>query len=158
MTFPFTFKFSKRINARVSPDDFEKIFNDIGDFLDYESVDKITIDREQLSFTPQMFFSVWRFNKMKFIDKGIFRLEYIDSDCYLTYEIFMYILVIAELVMFAVLGFTTKDPLTILIIAGIIIIGSWLVTVIRHRLMLNEIVSDLESSIAKRNGRKKEFV
>lgn len=153
MVIPFSIQYSKCINAKVSFDDFNKILNYIGDVLYDKSAEKVLIDKDQLTYKSGIHIGRWNFNILKSVEKGIFDLEFRENKCYLKYEFFMYQMLLISLVAGIVFGIVESDFKEFLIFFGILYGLNWIIAIIRHRLMFNEMVSDIEDMMIKKEAR-----
>jgi len=150
MIIPFSVQYSKRINAKVAFDDFDGIIANIAETIETKSGEEIMMDKDQLTYKSKILTFRWDFNILKPIDKGIFNLEFRESECYLLYEFFMYRMLFISFISAVICLIVEVD---ILIAAAILFGLNWIITIIRHRLLFNEIVSDVEDSVNKKNDR-----
>jgi len=144
MFFPFSIKYSKRLENKISADKTDKATQFIKEFLANKSAEDIQINARQITFKASMFGPRWKTNIMVPIERGEFTLSDKDDYSIITYQFNMYRLFIIVTIMSIVFTIGSKE-----IFVGVMCFGwlggmNWLVAIIRHRLMLVNIVNGLD--------------
>lgn len=152
MIFPFSIKYSKILTPSFSQNKDKVVLEFIKDFIEKKSGDDIVINDRQLTFRSRFFKSGrWNSNILVPIERGVFKLADIGGRTILTYEFFMYHLFIFVTI-FAVFLMTISQHMWVGFIIFLWIGGiNWIVTIIRHRLMIKKIVMGIDNLLKETN-------
>ena len=151
MTFPFSIKYSARLNNHFSIDRKEETFKFIEDFITNKTGDEIIIEGDKLTFKSKFFKDRWNTNILVPIEKGVFIIIDKGDRYILTYEFYMYHLFIAVTIMSTFIAIFSQQVwvgiLCFLWLCGM----NWLIAIIRHKMMLNEITKEINNQIYRPN-------
>lgn len=152
MIFPFSIKYSKILTPSFSQNKDKVVLEFIKDFIEKKSGDDIVINDRQLTFRSRFFKSGrWNSNILVPIERGVFKLADKGDRTILTYEFFMYHLFIFVTI-FAVFLMTISQHMWVGFIIFLWIGGiNWIVTIIRHRLMIKKIVKGIDNLLKETN-------
>ena len=148
--FPFTVRYSRKFNKKISLFQGEEIMSYIKDFILKRKGEDIVIEGNKLSFNVGFLTYSWLYNVLVPLNGGTFNLEFNDEGCLLKYEFSTYKLFIYNAAISLVVGITSYNFYILLFVFLIMSLGWWLTTLIRQSLMLGEIVFDIEVQIIEK--------
>lgn len=150
MTFPFSIRYSARLNGNFANDRNKEALDFIEDFITKKTAEDIVIDENKLTFKSKFFkWGRWNTNILVPIEKGIFIIVDKGDKTILTYEFYMYHLFIAVTIMSAFMA-TVSQQVWVGILFFLWVGGmNWLTAIIRHKMMLTEIAKEVENLIYK---------
>lgn len=149
MAFPFTIKYTTKLEGNISEGDYPGIFSLISDILINKPAKNIIIEGNQLRFKPGNY--AWNWNIMVSIEKGIFTLTKQEQGDIITYEFFMYHLLITTFAMGIFFG-CISGKLWVGIGAFLWLGGmNWIIGIIRHKGMFDDITEEINNFIAQKN-------
>jgi hypothetical protein len=130
----------------------------INDFILLQTGEDIVIEGNKLSYRSGFFKFRRIYNILAHVDKGSFHLEFNDEGCRLNYEFSMYRLFVISFFLSLLVGAFYLHLLMALIFFAIMLFPAWLVAIIRHRLMLSEIILDIEILIIEKKEKENSFL
>ncbi|RWY52530.1 hypothetical protein [Mucilaginibacter gilvus] len=143
MPFHITITRSKSFEKRLSKDETEKILCYIDKFIRDKSGKNI--DKTDYSLRYKGSTSYFNWNILRAVDKGVFRIEEDGFQSKITYEYFMYQLFIVVPIMGIGFWIFSGSYLGFLLCVGWLGGMNWLITVIRHGSMFNEITEGIDT-------------
>jgi hypothetical protein len=149
MAFPFSVKYSNKLEGDISEEDYSAIFSIISNILINKPAKDIVLNGDQLQYRPGNY--VGRGNIMEPIDKGVFTLVKQGDRSIITYEFFMYKMLAITFAMGIFFGLFSK--LVWVGVASFLWLGgmNWLIGIMRHSGMFDEITSAINDFIAQKN-------
>ena len=143
MFFPFSIRYSNHLKKGVYNDQFN-VMQYIKKYISEEKGEIIKINKSELTF-KSIFFRNYSWGIMAPIEKGKFKLIRKSNKMILTYEFYMYRLFIIVFVVSAV-AWAISNDIKIAIMCFVWLGGmNWLTALIRHKLMLLEIITGLNN-------------
>ena len=145
MTFPFSIKYSARLNDNFASNRKIDAFEFIEAFITKKTGDDIVIENDKLTFKSKFF--KWRRNTniLVPIEKGVFTIIDKGDRTILTYEFYMYRLFISVTIMSAFMAIVSQEVwfgiFCFFWLGGM----NWLIAIIRHKMMLNKITKEIDS-------------
>ena len=159
MIFPFSIKYSARLGDGFASDRNKEALEFIEDFITKKNADVIIIENDKLTYRKKFFGSRNSFKTdiLINVEKGVFRIVEKGGTTILTYEFYMYHLFITATIgsvfmatILSVFMFTVSLQVCFGIICFLWLGGmNWLISIIRHKMMLNEIAMEIVNSIYK---------
>jgi hypothetical protein len=152
MTFPFSIKYSARLNDNFQCDKNKQALEFIKEYILNKTGDDIIIETNTLTFKSKFFnWNRWNTNILAPIEKGVFIIVDNGDRTLLTYEFYMYHLFIKVSIMSVFIAIVSQQIwigiLCFLWLGGM----NWLTTIIRHKIMLKEIVKKIDNLINNSN-------
>ncbi|MCX6335339.1 MAG: hypothetical protein NT092_13745 [Bacteroidia bacterium] len=148
--FPLSVKYSVKLKKKVLDSDVERIMKSIKEDIEEKSGEEIVIEGSTLTYKSRFGGIRMSYNILKTVEKGIFQLNFDGTMYKLTYEFFMYRIFLLAFISSIVFGIITKKALDGLIFFVVLGLFNWLITIIRHRMMFRDMVSDIEDIILER--------
>ena len=156
--FPFSVRCSQKFKKKVPVSLTDEIMTYIKDFILQIKGEDIVVEGNILTFKSG-FFKNRRIHEMLVpVDSGSFDLEFQEGDCLLTYEFYIYRLFLVPVLMAAFVGVSSHDILFAIILFAALAFPVWLITLIRHRLMLGEVIMDIEVLIIEKKEKENPFI
>jgi hypothetical protein len=155
--FPFTVRYSRRFKKKVSVSQTEEIIAYIKDFLSKKTVDEVVVGGNTVTYKSWHYKFRWAHDILVPVNKGIFQLEFKEEGCRLTYQFYLQKWFLVSLAISLLAGVPVQSFLIAVIFFGAILITGWLIAIIRHRLMLSEIVFDIEVLIIEKKEKDNSF-
>jgi hypothetical protein len=150
--FPFSIKFNKRLTEEHLSIETNIIMTYIEEFIRCKTGEAIFIDGSQLTFKSSLFRMRWNTNILAPIEKGKFNLISTENKSILTYEFFMYRMLLIASIMSVIIGIFSSEIWygmdCFLLLGGM----NWIIALIRHRIMLGNIVRGIETLINENKG------
>ncbi|QNE39421.1 hypothetical protein F1C16_07565 [Hymenobacter sp. NBH84] len=137
--FPFSISYSVQLTRNITLDEYESVLKYVKEFIEKKTADDIIIWENGLEFKSRLLKWRSRNNIMSAIDKGEFYILSKEGKTFISYKIYMYFLLLSALVFAGLVEALTKN--IALSVFVIIFMGglNWLIAVIRHRYMLNDL-------------------
>jgi hypothetical protein len=143
MIFPFSIKYKKQFHNSMSDFEKRKALSYIREFLIEKTGDNIVIQNNQLTFKAGLFGPRSNLNALSVIERGKFTLIETNKGTMLTYEFFMYQLIIIATAMSIFAGISLKD-FKVGLFALIVLVGlNWLLALSRQKFMFEEIAKEI---------------
>ena len=144
MIFPFTIRYQVNFNTHVFDDHDIDIMNFIAEYIKNKNGVIENLNQSNLIFTSSLF-SGNSWNIFAQIEKGEFNIKKVNDKYKLTYEFYMYRLFIIVSIMCLFIFFSSGELVFTLL--GFAWLGgmNWLIAIIRHKLMFNDIIKHLNS-------------
>ncbi|PWN66567.1 hypothetical protein [Chryseobacterium oncorhynchi] len=148
MIFPFSIKYSARLSNNFSIGRNKEALEFIEAFITKKTGVDIVIENDKLTFKSK-FFKWGRLNTniLVPIEKGVFNIVDKGEKTILTYEFYMYHLFIAVTIMSVFMATVSQEVwfgiFCFLWSGGM----SWLIAIIRHKMMLNEIANKIDNLV-----------
>ena len=128
MFFPFSIKYKKQLNNRMSDFDKRRALSSFREFIAEKTGEDIIIKDDQLIFKAGLFGARSNLNVLSTIEKGKFNFIETDNGTMMTYEFFMYQLIIIATAVSIFAGMSLKN-LKIGLYIFLVSVGlNWLVT------------------------------
>jgi hypothetical protein len=143
MVFPFTIRYSKELD-KLSKEDIDKALIYLEGFIKEKSANKVIIEDGKLTYRAS--FWSWRSktNILVTVEKGIFKISEKEDKSIVTYEFFMYHLLIPVIIISIILSAITKEYSSglfcFLWLGGL----NWGINLIRHDIMFDEICGEID--------------
>jgi hypothetical protein len=148
--FSFTVKYTQRFEKKVSISDTAEIIAYIKDFLSLKTVDEVIVEGSTVTYQSWHYKFRWSHDILMPVNKGVFQLEFKDEGCQLTYQFYLQKLFLVSFAISILAGASVQSFLIAAIFFGATLIPGWLIALIRHRLMLSEVVLDIEVFIIEK--------
>lgn len=155
MFFPFTIKFKKCFQVKLTETDKELALRYIEDFIEKKSAENIIICGNELTFYSNFFTMRWNTNIMSLIEKGMFHIINDENGCILSYEFFMYRFFVIVAIMSVVMGFFSKNIWVSFACFALLGGVNWVIAIIRHRIMFGNIITGIDSLISTNSEKEK---
>lgn len=147
MIFPFSIKYSNKLNLDYTKNQNELIFKIIYKHILEKKGEDIKISKDVLKFKSSFFnFDRTNFNIFTPIEKGVFRIKKENQKLIIEYQFYMYRLFLISILISLFFFLISKKVVFGLIVFCWILGINWIVAIIRHKLMLNKIVKLIEKS------------
>jgi hypothetical protein len=156
--FPFTVRYTQRFEKKISISDTAEIIAYIKDFLSQKTVDEVEVEGNTVTYSSWKYKFRWAHDILTPVNKGIFQLGFKDNGCQLTYQFFMQKLFLVSFAVSILAGVSVLSFLVSAIFFGITAITGWLIAIIRHRLMLSEVVFDIEVLIIEKKEKEESYL
>jgi hypothetical protein len=143
MPIPFTHKYSQSLGQQLSVAQQQRAFAFIAFYLKDKTVEEIIRSEKGLTFKSGAFKFRLNIHILNTIEKGSFEFYSRDNLSVLGYEIYMYRLFTQIGILGALAYIASKEaavPLLALAILGL----NWVIAIVRHRLMLLNIIEGLK--------------
>jgi positive regulator of sigma E activity len=152
MIFPFSIKCSRKLKEKVSIEDSKIVMAYIQKFIESKTCESIVINENQLSYKTGSFRNKWNSDILTDVEKGKFELINNENESILTYEFFMYNLLLSTLLISILIGMISSEIYIAIFLFALLGFGNWIIIIIRHRLMLKEIVTEIETLIKEKHN------
>jgi hypothetical protein len=156
--FPFSVKYSQNFKKKVPVSLTDEIMAYIKDFIVQKNGESIVVEGNILTYKSGFFKNRWVHEILVPIDSGSFDLEFREGSCLLTYEFYLYRLFLVPLLMALFVGISSNNFFFAVILFAALAFPVWLITLIRHRLMLGEIIMDIEVLIIEKKEKENPFI
>ncbi len=144
--FPFTIKYSEKLNNNFNIDKNKEVLEYLQDFMTKKKAEDIVIENNKLTFISK-YFKSGRYDILSTIEKGLFVIENNQGETKITYEFYMYRLFLIVTIM-SLFIFLFNDDTSFAILCFSWLGGmNWLITIIRHKMMLTEITRGIDTLI-----------
>ena len=148
MIFPFTIKYQKHIDVKVSTQNVEPLMNFIEEFITKKNGENVTISAAKLKFSSSIF-SGHSWSILGPIEKGEFNI-FIENNTYkLSYEFFMFRLFIIVSIMSIFMWLVSKEVEVLLMCFAWLGGMNWFIAIIRHRLMFRKLIIGINNKLAQ---------
>ncbi len=152
MIFPFSIKCKRKFKEIISSEDFDTVMSYIQDYIDAKTCENTTVNGLTLTYKTGSFRNKWNTDILATVERGKFELINVESENILTYEFFMYHLFLGAFLISIIFGLFSSEIWTGVFCFAWLGGMNWLIATIRHRLMLRDIVLEIENRINKKKG------
>jgi hypothetical protein len=143
--FPFSISFTKSLGVKCTHVDIERIMSHIQIFIEKKTGEDIEINRCSLTFKSKPFNFRWNTNIMVPIERGRFELQIGKEESSLKYTFYMYRLLVIAAILSIPFGLIESNIL-ISLFAFLWLGGmNWLLAIIRHNIMLDDLIQEINS-------------
>jgi hypothetical protein len=156
--FPFSVRYTQKFKKKVPVSVTDEIMTYIKDFFVQKNGVDIVVDGNILTYKSGFFKNRWVHDILLPVDNGSFELEFQEGDCRLTYEFYMYRLFIIPILMSGYIAISSHNYLFAFISFTVLAFIGWIIVIIRHRLMLGEIIFDIEVLIIEKRENENTFI
>lgn len=156
--FPFSVRYSQKFKKKIPVSLTDEIMTYIKDFILQKNGEDIVVEGNILTYKSGFFKNRWIHDILVLVDGGSFDLEFQEGSCRLTYEFYMYRLFIVPLLMAVFIGLSSLNFLFAFISFAVLAFLGWIVVIIRHRLMLGEVILDIEVLIIEKKENENTFI
>jgi hypothetical protein len=156
--FPFSVRYTQKFKKKVPVSVTDEIMTYIKDFFVQKNGVDIVVDGNILTYKSGFFKNRWVHDILLPVDNGSFDLEFQEGDCRLTYEFYMYRLFIIPILMSGYIAISSHNYLFAFISFAVLAFIGWIIVIIRHRLMLGEIIFDIEVLIIEKKENENTFI
>ena len=156
--FPFSVRYSQKFKKKVPVSLTDEIMTYIKDFILQINGENIIIEGNILTYKSGFLKNRWIHEILVPIDSGSFDLEFQEGRCLLIYEFYLYRLFLVPILMAAFVGISSHNYLFAIIFFLALSFPMWLITLIRHRLMLGEVIMDIEVLIIEKKEKENPFI
>lgn len=148
MIFPFSIKYTVELVESFTAKDNKKTLEFIEEYILKKTGEDIVVEENKLTFKTRFFsFKRGKSNILAPIEKGVFVIVAKGDRTLLTYEFYMFrLFVIVTIMSIFTTIFSQKigDGVYLFLWLGGL---NWIITIIRHKRMLNEIKSEINKLI-----------
>ncbi len=144
MIFPFTIRYTRRLSKKLSDNETAQALIQIKTIVEKKTAEDIEIKKDSLTFKVSFFRFAWNWNIMSPIEKGQFKLITSDNTTTLTYEFFMYRIIVITTI-FSIFAGLFSGQIGAVIFFFTASWLNWVITLIRH----NGLFDDIESEITE---------
>jgi hypothetical protein len=156
--FPFSLRFTQKFKKKVPVSLTDEIMTYIKDFILQIDGENIIVEGNILTYKSGFFKNRWVHEILVPVDSGSFDLEFQEGNCLLTYEFYLYRMFLVPLLMALYVGISSHNYLFAIIFFAALAFPVWLITIIRHRLMLGEVIMDIEVLIIEKKEKENPFI
>ena len=147
MTFPFTIKYTRRLSKKLTDNEATWTLNEIKAVIEDKTAEDIEIKKDLLTFKVSFLGQRWNWNIMVPIEKGQFNLVTSDSTTTLTYEFFMYRMLIITSIM-SIFGGLVSGQIGVGIFFFTVLFGlNWITALIRHNGLIDDIAWEINDEL-----------
>jgi hypothetical protein len=142
MIFPFTIKYTKKLQEQITPYNLDNVLNYISNIILDKDGEEIHIDKNQLIFKSSFFNFRWNTHIFNPIEKGKFTIINTQNESFVTYDFYMFRMFAIFSGFLIYIGYNFQNIEMVLPILGVLVIN-WIITLIRHKFMFNRIISGI---------------
>ena len=147
MIFPFTISYTRRLSKKLSDNETARALNQIKTIIEKKTAEDIEIKKDSLTFKVSLFGLRWNWNVMVPIEKGQFNLVTSDNTTTLTYEFFMYRMLIITSIM-SIFGGLVSGQIGVGIFFFTVLFGlNWITALIRHNGLIDDIAWEINEEL-----------
>ena len=152
MIFPFSIKCKRKFKEKISAENIDIVISYIQDYIDAKTCENTSINGHQLTFKTGSFRNKWNTDILATVERGKFELLNRRNESTLTYEFFMYHLLLGASLMSILIRLFSSNIWTGIFCFAWLGGMNWIIAIIRHRKMLKDIVIEIETLINEKKG------